>query len=107
MGGGLAEDDENELVELGALLLLGERDVEGGEDEVVELLLGRGVGDELVEDELVVSSMYLRFEEDFGGDEVSIIAHLRRYAGAELSRALMGRTEIDDDEYDWSLNDMR
>lgn len=65
----------------------------------------RGVA--IVEDELVVSSMYLRFEEDFGGDEVSIIAHLRRYAGAELSRALMGRTEIDDDEYDWSLNDMR
>lgn len=65
----------------------------------------RGVS--IVDDELVVSSMYLRFEDDFGGDEVSIIAHLRRYAGAELSRALMGRTEIDDDEFDWSLNDMR
>lgn len=65
----------------------------------------RGVA--IVDDELVVSSLYLRYEEDFGGDEVSVIAHLRRYASAALSRALMGRTEIDDDAYDWSLNDMR
>ena len=30
-----------------------------------------------------------------------------RGASAELSRALIGRTEIEDDEYDWALNDMR
>jgi hypothetical protein len=65
----------------------------------------RGVA--IVDDELVVSSLYLSYESDFGGDEVSVIAHLRRYAGAELSRALIGRTEIDDDQYDWTLNDIR
>jgi hypothetical protein len=65
----------------------------------------RGVS--IVDDELTVSTLYLEFEDDFGGDEVSVIAHLRRYAGADLSRALTGRTEIDDDEYDWALNDMR
>ena len=65
----------------------------------------RGV--RIFDDELIVSSLYLWYEDDFGGDEVSIIAHLRRYAGAELSRGLIGRTEIEDDEYDWALNDMR
>lgn len=65
----------------------------------------RGV--RIFDDELIVSSMYLDYEEDFGGDEVSIIAHFRRYAGADLSRALIGRTDIDDDEFDWALNDMR
>lgn len=65
----------------------------------------RGV--HIVDDELIVSSLYVDYEDDFGGDEVSIIAHLRRYAGAELSRALIGRTDIEDDEYDWALNDMR
>jgi hypothetical protein len=65
----------------------------------------RGV--EITDDDLTVSSLYLEYEEDFGGDEVSVIAHLRRYTGAELSRALLGRTEIDDDRFDWALNDMR
>jgi len=62
---------------------------------------------EIVDGELVVSSLYLWYEEDFGGDEVSVIAHLRRFAGGELSRALLGRTDIDDDRFDWALNDMR
>ncbi len=61
----------------------------------------------IIDGDLVVSSLYLWYEADFGGDEVSVIAHLRRYAGAELSRALVGRTDIDDDRYDWKLNDMR
>ncbi len=65
----------------------------------------RGVA--IVDGELVVSSLYLWYESDFGGDEVSVIAHLRRYAGVELSRALTGRTDIDDDQYDWALNDIR
>lgn len=65
----------------------------------------RGVS--IVDGDLVVSSLYLWYESDFGGDEVSVISHLRRYAGAELSRELIGRTEIDDDQYDWTLNDMR
>lgn len=65
----------------------------------------RGVA--IVDGELVVSSLYVWYEADFGGDDVSVIAHLRRYAGAELSRALVGRTDIDDDRYDWQLNDMR
>jgi len=65
----------------------------------------RGV--RIFDGDLIVSSLYLWYEDDFGGDEVSVIAHLRRYAGAELSRDLLGRTDIDDEQYDWTLNDMR
>ena len=42
-----------------------------------------------------------------GGDDVSIIAHLRRYADAALDRALAGRSKVDNHSYDWALNDDR
>ncbi len=34
-----------------------------------------------------------------------MIAHLKRYAGPELAKALKTVTEIDGYEYDWALND--
>jgi hypothetical protein len=49
---------------------------------------------------LVVSSIYVWFREDFGGSETGVIEHLQRYGAA-----LEGRTRIDRDAYDWSLND--
>lgn len=54
---------------------------------------------------LVVSSIYDWFEEDFGGSEAGVIAHLRRYATAPLAEALLTIDEIGDDAYDWRLND--
>ncbi|MFM9844416.1 MAG: DUF547 domain-containing protein [Dongiaceae bacterium] len=57
--------------------------------------------------DLIVSSIYVWYAADFGGDDVSIIAHLRHYADAALDRALAGRQAIDDDSYDWALNDAR
>jgi hypothetical protein len=54
---------------------------------------------------LAVSSLYSWFIEDFGGDEAGVLAHLRRYARAPLLDLLAGRTRIDDDYYDWRLND--
>lgn len=54
---------------------------------------------------LVVSSIYEWFKADFGGDDAGVIAHLKRYAGPDLRAALAGITSIDDDRYDWSLND--
>lgn len=59
------------------------------------------------EDGLIVSSLYVWFEDDFGGSEAAVIDHLRRYADAPLRTALRGRTEIDGHAYDWSLNDAR
>jgi len=53
---------------------------------------------------LFVSSIYDWFEEDFGGSERGVIAHLKRYAEGDLKAALESRDSIDAYEYDWSLN---
>jgi len=54
---------------------------------------------------LVVSSIYVWFEEDFGGDDAGVIAHLGSHADPALKARLASATEIDGDRYDWSLND--
>ena len=54
---------------------------------------------------LTVSSIYAWFREDFGDTEAGVIAHLKRYAGPELAKALETVTDIEDYEYDWVLND--
>ncbi len=56
---------------------------------------------------LIVSSLYAWFQADFGGDETGVIEHLRQYAAPELRRRLETVSHIDDDAYDWSLNDYR
>jgi hypothetical protein len=62
----------------------------------------RGVS--LGDGRLVVSSLYVWFGEDFGG-EAGVLDHLRRYAAPELAARLAAVREIDDHAYDWSLND--
>ncbi|MDJ0778363.1 MAG: DUF547 domain-containing protein [Gammaproteobacteria bacterium] len=77
-----------------------------------EALLERGArefvnhprGARVVDGDLEVSSIYAWFEEDFGGNDAGVIAHLRQYADAELQAALAGIERIDDDDYDWSIN---
>ncbi len=54
---------------------------------------------------LRVSSIFDWFEADFGGNEAGVIAHLRQYAGPRLRNSLAGISSIDDDDYDWNLND--
>ena len=66
-----------------------------------------GNGTKLTGEKLAVSSLYSWFIEDFGADEAGILAHLRQYARAPLHDKLIGRTKIDDDFYDWRLNDAR
>lgn len=56
---------------------------------------------------LTVSKIYDWFAEDFGGDEASILAHLRRYAEGETAALLAAHGEIVGTAYDWSLNDIR
>lgn len=53
---------------------------------------------------LTVSSIYVWFKEDFGGNDRGVIAHLRRYADPTTARALEGVGRISDHTYDWSLN---
>jgi hypothetical protein len=54
---------------------------------------------------LIVSSIYTWFQSDFGGTDAGVIAHLRAFAEPGLKARLSGITSIDDDAYDWSLNE--
>ena len=62
-------------------------------------------GASVVERKLVVSSIYIWFKDDFGGDDAGVIRHLKRYAEPVLTRELFLITRIDADHYDWHLND--
>lgn len=55
--------------------------------------------------ELIVSSIYSWFREDFGDSERGVLRHLRRYAEGALARQLRAFEGFDSDAYDWSLND--
>ena len=54
---------------------------------------------------LTASSIYSWFQADFGGSDMGVLDHLRRYAAPELKSALDNATGIADYDYDWSLND--
>jgi hypothetical protein len=56
---------------------------------------------------LTVSSIYVWFQADFGGDDAGVIAHLKQYAAPELRQALAGARRIGGHAYDWSLNDLK
>jgi Protein of unknown function, DUF547 len=85
----LTAESANDLMEAGAIAFV------------------NGHGIRLENRKLAVSSLYAWFTEDFGGDEAGVVAHLRRYARPPLLTVLAGRTKIDDDFYDWRLNDAR
>jgi hypothetical protein len=63
----------------------------------------RGV--RLGSDGLHVSSIYVWFAEDFGGDEAGLIRHLMAYARPGLAMRLQKLDGIAGHDYDWSLND--
>jgi len=55
---------------------------------------------------LIASSIYDWFQDDFGGDEAGVIAHLSTYAHPELAEKLAGISEVYKFDYDWTLNDV-
>lgn len=56
-------------------------------------------------DKLIVSSIYVWFQSDFGGHEGDVIAHLARYAESDLKEKLHRMRFIADHHYEWALND--
>lgn len=54
--------------------------------------------------ELTVSSIYVWFQDDFGGSDAAVIEHLKKYATDPLNKMLKGKVSIDGHAYDWSLN---
>ena len=63
-------------------------------------------GARIEDGKLVVSSIYIWFGEDFGGNDAGVIAHLKRYAEPQLGNRLKSLKAISDHRYDWSLNDV-
>ncbi len=53
---------------------------------------------------LVISRIYKWYEEDFGGDDAGVIAHLLAYAQPELAQAIRANPRIARHAYDWALN---
>ncbi len=72
--------------------------------EAAHLYVNHRRGARIEDGKLVVSSIYVWFQEDFGGDDKGVIAHLARYAGAELKGGLAKARKIADFGYDWALN---
>ena len=56
---------------------------------------------------LYVSSIYDWFDDDFGGTDARVIAHLREYASPALDAKLARISRISGDDYDWDLNGVR
>ena len=63
----------------------------------------RGV--EVIEGELVLSSIYDWYAEDFGSSDKAIIGHLADHAEPDLAAQLQGFESIDRYRYDWDLNE--
>ncbi len=56
---------------------------------------------------VTASSIYSWFQEDFGGNESGVLAHLRKYAAPELKAKLKNVSGISAYAYDWNLNDTK
>ncbi|HIF50482.1 MAG TPA: DUF547 domain-containing protein [Thiotrichaceae bacterium] len=55
--------------------------------------------------ELIVSSIYHWYLDDFGGNDQLLIKHLVHYAKPELKKQLMKFQGTKDHQYDWQLNE--
>lgn len=64
-------------------------------------------GAEVQDGKLIVSSIYVWYQADFGGNDAGVIAHLWQYAAPALKAQLATIHSISDDHYDWSLNEAR
>jgi hypothetical protein len=81
--------------------------------ENTESLLERGAreyvnhrrGVSLQSSKLKVSSLYVWFQEDFGGSAEGLMEHWAKYAGKTLADALLSYSGGLEHDYDWRLND--
>lgn len=81
----------------------------------IEKLLDRGAHDYInhsrgvrsQESDLIVSSIYDWYIEDFGGNDQTLLDHLMEYAEPDLKRQLARFKGPIDYEYDWRLNELR
>ena len=55
--------------------------------------------------DVVVSSIYRWFQEDFGRGRADVMNHIREYAEPALAAQLQGVSRYKDHEYSWALNE--
>ena len=73
-------------------------------DSAAAAYINSSRGAMMIDGALVASKIYLWFQDDFGGSDSAVLAHLKKYANAGLTRDLSTVTEIADYAYDWTLN---
>ena len=73
-------------------------------DEAARAYVNHPRGARVDDGKLTVSSIYVWFQGDFGGNDSGVIAHLKKFADAPLAKQLKGIERIANDEYDWALN---
>lgn len=56
---------------------------------------------------LIVSSIYNWFADDFGSEDKAIIQHLFQHATPSLAKQLEQVEKIENDQYDWALNEAK
>ncbi|MFW5833453.1 MAG: DUF547 domain-containing protein [Pseudomonadota bacterium] len=54
---------------------------------------------------LILSKIYIWFQEDFGTDQRAVLRHVASFAEPPLREEIERRTHVDGYAYDWSLND--
>jgi len=61
-------------------------------------------GAEFIDSQLIVSSIYHWFKEDFGDSDRGVIEHLGAFAAPELAKRLAKTRRLSGHDYDWDLN---
>ena len=76
-------------------------------DERARAFINHPRGVAVSERGLRLSSLYDWYDEDFGGDEAGVLAHIANYAEPPLAEALAASPSVTGYGYDWRLNDAR
>ncbi|MDJ0950872.1 MAG: DUF547 domain-containing protein [Alphaproteobacteria bacterium] len=82
-------------------------DLDARLDQAARAYINTPRGVRIRDGELVVSSIYAWFKDDFGGTQAAVLGHLNSYADPDLKQTLDRFDSIDGYEYDWALNDAR
>jgi hypothetical protein len=75
-------------------------------DRAAREFVNHARGARVIDGKLRVSSLYLWYIDDFGGNDAGVIRHLQLYAYGDLASALRELSSIDNDSYDWRLNSL-
>ncbi len=73
--------------------------------KAAEVYVNHPRGARIRKGKLIVSAIYAWYLEDFGGNDESVLRHLRQYAKPAFKRELSEIERVAKVDYDWTLND--